>query len=335
MSTDSYPYRNLVFEGGGVKGVAYGGVIEVLEQRGITPWITHVAGTSAGSITAALVSAGYTAAEFKQIMMTLDFTKLEDGSDICGIFRLLRRYGWFKGDAFLKLMEQYIAAKTKGGDGRATFRDFKEQGFRDLRVFSTNLSEQRLDEFSFERTPDVAVADAVRMSMSIPFFFEAIRRAGGDVYCDGGVLDNYPIETYDATSTDTGSQPGRTLLVRTPNPATLGFHLGTLAQAALRIDHFNRFASAVFEAILNLQNILLKTTPGDELRTVFIDNLGIGTTDFRITDAQKKALMEQGRIATTNYLDNPPRADALPDVVRVHHRDDTRARDGAPSDAPR
>ena len=79
MSTGNHSYQNLVFEGGGVKGVAYGGVIDVLEQRGITPRITNVAGTSAGSITAALVSLGYSAADFKDIMMRLDFTKLEDG----------------------------------------------------------------------------------------------------------------------------------------------------------------------------------------------------------------------------------------------------------------
>jgi len=39
MPTHDYPYKNLVFEGGGVKGVAYGGVFEVLEQRQITPQI--------------------------------------------------------------------------------------------------------------------------------------------------------------------------------------------------------------------------------------------------------------------------------------------------------
>lgn len=319
MSTGYYPYRNLVFEGGGVKGVAYGGVLEVLELSGITPQITDVAGTSAGSITATLVSLGYSAAEFNDIMMGLNFAELEDGSDIGGPVRLLEHYGWFKGDAFLKLMEQYVAAKTRGGDGRATFRDFKEQDFKSLRVFSTNLSAQRLDEFSFERTPDVAVADAVRMSMSIPFFFEAVERAGGDVYCDGGVLDNYPVETYDASKLVHDQRAGRTLHVRTPNPATLGFHLGTLDQTALKIAHLTRFASAVFEAILNAQNILLKATPGDELRTVFIDTLGIGTTDFHITNAQKVALVEQGRIATANYLNNPP-AGALPDVVRLHRR---------------
>ena len=47
MSIHDYPYKNLVFEGGGVKGVAYGGVFEVLEQRQITPQIESVAGTSA------------------------------------------------------------------------------------------------------------------------------------------------------------------------------------------------------------------------------------------------------------------------------------------------
>ena len=39
MPTHGYPYKNLVFEGGGVKGVAYGGAFEVLEQTEITPQI--------------------------------------------------------------------------------------------------------------------------------------------------------------------------------------------------------------------------------------------------------------------------------------------------------
>ena len=39
MPTHDYPYKNLVFEDGGVKGVAYGGVLEALEQNKITPQI--------------------------------------------------------------------------------------------------------------------------------------------------------------------------------------------------------------------------------------------------------------------------------------------------------
>src|ERR1044072_1217191 len=108
MSTGFYPYRNLVFEGGGVKGIAYGGALEVLEQSQITPQIEKVAGTSAGAITATMVSLGYTAGELIEIMMGLDFSKLEDGSDILGLERLVKYYGWFKGDYFLNLMQSFI-----------------------------------------------------------------------------------------------------------------------------------------------------------------------------------------------------------------------------------
>ena len=67
MPTHDYPYKNLVFEGGGVKGVAYGGVFEVLEQKQITPQIEPTligAGTSAGAITATMMSLNYSAEEF-------------------------------------------------------------------------------------------------------------------------------------------------------------------------------------------------------------------------------------------------------------------------------
>src|SRR5215208_1143668 len=107
MSTGYYPYKNLVFEGGGVKGIAYGGALEVLEQSQITPQVEKVAGTSAGAITATMVALGYTAAEFIEIMMGLDFSKLEDGSDLGGPVRLIEHFGWFKGNFFLNLMQSY------------------------------------------------------------------------------------------------------------------------------------------------------------------------------------------------------------------------------------
>ncbi len=317
MSTGSYPFKNLVFEGGGVKGVAYGGALEVLEQSQITPQIERVAGTSAGAITATMVSLNYTAAEFVDIMMNLDFSKFEDGSDLGGPIRLVEHYGWFKGDYFLNLMESFI--ERKAGDGRATFRDLKKAGrFKDLHVFGTDLSQQAVQQFSYAETPDVAVADAVRISMSIPFFFES-REYEGNVYCDGGVLNNYPVSTFDEEYAAADPETGHTMLHRTPNPETLGFHLDNLDQPPPRpVDKVRRFAGAVFEAILNIQNILLKASPGDERRTVFINDLGVKTTDFQLSDQTKRDLIEQGRIATTTYL-NKPRP-PLPEVKRLLRR---------------
>lgn len=321
MSTGYYPYKNLVFEGGGVKGIAYGGALEILEQSQIMPQIEKVAGTSAGAITATMVALNYTAAEFIDIMMGLDFGKLEDGSDIGGPVRLIERYGWFKGDYFLNLMQSYI--KQKAGDARATFRSLAERGgFKDLYVFGTDLSQQAVQEFSYRRTPDVAVADAVRISMSIPFFFEARHfEQGGqnNVYCDGGVLNNYPVSTFDEQYTATDPHTGHTMLHRTPNAATLGFHLDNLdPQKPHPVDNVRRFAGSVFDALLDIQDILLKTNPGDERRTVFINDLGVKTTDFQISDPLKWELIAQGRVATSKYL-NEPRQE-LPEIKRLLRR---------------
>jgi hypothetical protein len=51
----------LIFEGGGVKGIAYYGALKKLQQRGVIDIneIIYSAGTSAGAITALLLSAGY------------------------------------------------------------------------------------------------------------------------------------------------------------------------------------------------------------------------------------------------------------------------------------
>ena len=317
MSTGYYPYKNLVFEGGGVKGVAYGGALEVLEQSQITPQIERVAGTSAGAITATLVSIGYSAAEFNDIMTSLDFSKFEDGSDLGGPIRLIEHYGWFKGDYFLSLMESYI--EQKAGDGRVTFRDLAgKPGFKELHIFGTDLSQQAVQEFSSQKTPDMAVADAVRISMSIPFFFEA-RSYEDDIYCDGGVLNNYPISTFDEQYTAPDPDFGHTMLHRTPNPETLGFHLDNLDQPPPRpIDNVRRFAGSVFDALLDIQDILLKTNPGDERRTVFINDLGVKTTDFQLSDQTKWDLIAQGRIATSAYLSKPQQP--LPEIKRLLRR---------------
>ena len=296
MSTGYYPFKNLVFEGGGVKGAAYAGVIEVLEPAAILPQIKCVAGTSAGAINATLVSLNYNADETVQMMMDTDFSKFEDGSDLGGPIRFIEDYGWFKGDYFLNLMKGYICKKT--GSEETTFAELLnppkpvEPAFKELYVFGTDVSQQRWQEFSHRTTPDMKIADAVRISMSIPFFFEA-RSYKGDVYCDGGVLYNYPIDFFDPTKDG----------YRTPTQETLGFHFYNPGGAAPPpINDVWRFTGGVMDAILDLQDIQLQANPGDESRTVFIDTLGVSFTDFHLSDETKLALIAQGRTATADYL---------------------------------
>src|SRR5215218_10897337 len=73
---DEQQFADLVFEGGGVKGIGLAGAFAALEQRGFRP--KGVAGTSAGAITAALVGAGYSSAELDEILLDVPFADFKD-----------------------------------------------------------------------------------------------------------------------------------------------------------------------------------------------------------------------------------------------------------------
>lgn len=71
-------FRNLVFEGGGVKGIAYVGAMEILQQRGQLDHILRVGGTSAGAINALIYAPGYTIRKQHQILDSTDFDLSDD-----------------------------------------------------------------------------------------------------------------------------------------------------------------------------------------------------------------------------------------------------------------
>ena len=105
-----YHFRNLVFEGGGVKGIAYVGALQVLEEKGILPGITRVGGTSAGAINAVLLGLNFTPQETLHILNKLDFKKFmdDDLGAIRDTKRLLNEFGWHKGDFFREWISDLI-----------------------------------------------------------------------------------------------------------------------------------------------------------------------------------------------------------------------------------
>ena len=124
------PYRNLVMEGGGIRGIAYGGALLELEQRGVLAGLRRVDGTSG------------------------------------------------RGDEFATHLSELVARKTqKPNFPLGSLHELARQQpghFRDLYTTGTNLTQQRVQVFSYETTPTMLVADAVRISMSIPLYFRAV-----------------------------------------------------------------------------------------------------------------------------------------------------------------
>jgi len=289
----SYNFTNLVFEGGGVKGIAYAGALQVLTDCGILPQIKQVAGTSAGAITATLVALGYTAPEIRSIIMSMDFKTFEDGWDP---LRLPTEYGLYKGDAFLTWIQKMIAGKANTG-AAATFADLYNQNGIGLFVFATDLNIYDVKQFSHLDTPNVPIAEAVRASMSIPMFFKAWKFSNNmpndHIYVDGGVVLNYPLTVFDSPQAP-------------DNPQTLGFFLydknGNKKPNTLAYNELIPYCKALFETLLDSQVIDFDEDESMGKRSVKIDDFGIAATDFDLTQQQKEQLYNSGVNYTEAFL---------------------------------
>ncbi|MEW6489896.1 MAG: patatin-like phospholipase family protein [Thermodesulfobacteriota bacterium] len=320
----SIQFRNLVFEGGGVKGIAYVGAMTVLEQRGALAHVRRAGGTSAGAINALLYALGYTIPEQLELLSDTPFKQFMDDSFgvIRDIRRLAKEFGWYQGDFFSTWVGDLIGKKL--GKPTATFDDLKAAKRPDLYVVGTNLSTGWAEVFSAERHGAMPLAEAVRISMSIPLFFAAVRRPPrDDVYVDGGVVLNYPVKLFDRekyvdrTAEDYAARPTEyynrenarfalELPGRSPyvyNRQTLGLRLDTREEIALfryeeeprgkPIRKFTEYARALIGAFMRVQEN--QHLHGDDWqRTLHIDTLDVGTTDFDLSAAKKDELVRSG-----------------------------------------
>lgn len=317
-------FRNLVFEGGGVKGIAYVGAMQVLAQRGHLEGIRRVGGTSAGAINALIYALGYSMQEQRDILDSTDFKSFMDNSFgiIRDVKRLTTKFGWNKGDYFSGWIEDLV--KKKLGSKNATFKDLKKAGNPDLYVIGTNLSTGYAECFSEERHPEMALAKALRISMSIPLFFAAVRHGSRkDVYVDGGVILNYPVKLFDrekyidmkneaeaARRVEYYNRENAGFLLDQPdrspyvyNRQTLGLRLDTSEEIALyrynepvagkKIDDFFDYIKGLMSAVMSVQeNLHLHSD--DWQRTLYINTLDVRTTDFDISREKKNALINEG-----------------------------------------
>jgi NTE family protein len=67
-------------------------------------------------------------------------------------------------------------------------------------------------------------------------------------------------------------------------------------------DDFFSYTWGLVQTVLSIQNSV--HLHGDDWqRTIYIDTLGVGTTDFDLDDAKKEALVASGRTHTQKYFD--------------------------------
>lgn len=324
------PHADLVLEGGGVRGIALVGAVEVLQERGYE--FKRVAGTSAGAIVGSLVAAGMPADELVTVMRSVDYRKFQDGGMIERLvvgkaLRLLTRQGIYRGDYLRTWLTEQLERRSV-----STFADLAYQDpdrplpegkqFR-LVVMTSDISQGCLRRMPWDyehygrAAADEAVVEAVRASMSIPFFYRPVRwdvPGGKSWVVDGGMLSNFPIDVFDAPH---GTRP------RWP---TLGIKLSARPEAAQGVVNPVR-------GPVTMSLAMLKTLTGfyDRMhlhasdavdRTIFIDTGKVRSTDFDLSRDDQEMLYRRGREAALKFLDGGPDRPAWDfDAYIAQHRD--------------
>lgn len=305
MPVYSKLFTNLVLEGGGVRGVAFIGAIKALEELNLMNNIHSFAGSSAGAITACLLSIGLTSKQIKEEMDLIDFNEFKDDSlgFIRDFYRIYYNYGYYKGKAFEKFLIDVLTRHTDNKD--ITFQDIYDLYGNTLVVTGTNVNRHQTVYFYKSTFPDMPVRIAVRISMSIPLFFQAVKY-DGEYYVDGGVLNNYPIWVFDGTYI---GDPKAKICSGNNKWNTLGLKLmaenetasSQIYQGTTTITNVINFVQALISAMCT-QIDRGHIRSGYWKRTITISTGKVTATQFDISNEQKQTLIMSGYNSAMEYF---------------------------------
>lgn len=301
--TQHFTNCKAVFQGGGCKGIAYVGAYKAAYERGV--FFTELAGTSAGSIIAALIAAGATPDTLLDIVKNIDFDrfvrpinkpnllqrwierffcsvlKIKALKKFCVYFTMRsfkEGFGVFDSKEIEDFVEDSLFRITKKHD--VTFNDI----IPDLHIVCSDLRRHSVKIWNRSNTPDEPIARAVRASCSIPLFFSPTDQR----YVDGGMLSNLPVHIF-----STEPHYNKVLCFRNegsskPSIASFG-------------DYIMSLVSTIIDGAVNIQQQYL-----EEAYDVVIKVDAIQATDFQKLKKNPStidSLIQVGEKSMNQFLD--------------------------------
>lgn len=272
-----------LFGGGAIRGVSYIGAVKALEELGIIP--DRLAGSSVGSIFAALLAVGYNAEELKDIFIKVNFELFKDIS--IGLGPL---FAISKGEVFLEWVRELIEKKyygenyKKGVNPAVTFKDIK----KNLVVITTNLSNFECKEFSKFDTPDYEIASAVRISCCMPGLMKPIEY-NKTLLVDGDLQKSWPMWKL-----------SKHLL--NDDERILEFRLEGNYESN-DISGIN-YANAVYSCMTAISTSFITNIYGnkDKFDYIVLNTGDIVVVDFNINEAKRNDLINSGYNQTISYF---------------------------------
>ncbi len=229
------PLENLALRGGGTKGIGYIGQVRALEQQGVIRQLRHVAGTSAGALTASLIAGGLSAEKFAEVSRSRTPQQMFKGKDKGVEIKL--KTGFYEASAIVSFIDSAIKESIQdflNGDpppdltalppaDQQELRDLasappskpvtfkhldwlagiKPDRFKNLTLAVFDATDKQTKHIGADNHPDWSIGQTARMSMAIPIVFKAVQGPDGHTYQDGGVGSNLPAEVFvkpDATT---------------------------------------------------------------------------------------------------------------------------------------
>ena len=280
------PHR-IYLSGGGTCAIAHlGALIELskhLPLKAIKEWM----GVSAGSLVAMCVCIGFSLEELANLCIRFDFTNIKEYDSVPG---WLLHFGIDTGERLHRLIEACLHVKGLSSD--FTFKDCYEQFGKSLKIVATDLNDAKSITFCPTTTPEYKLADAVRASMSYPYYFQPfICPKSGHYLSDGGIISNYPLF----------------VLPREEHSRTLSILIRTTIKRQDNLDEssIEDIISRPIKIVLNERTNIEAMFYDAHCIQIELDNLN--TLEFSFDEETKSFIIKRGKEAVQEYFKKYPK----------------------------
>jgi NTE family protein len=277
------PYR-IYFSGGGICAMAHvGALIELSKQvplHAIKEWM----GVSAGSLVAMCLCIGFTLEELLEFCVRFDFTHIKEMDSVPG---WILHFGMDTGERLHRLIQACL--HVKGLSSEYTFQECLTQFGLSLRIVATDLNDAAPVIFSPTTTPHYCIADAVRASMSVPYYFQPfICPESGHYLVDGGVISNHPLFVLpDEEHRRTLSILIRTSIEKIENAADMEMDEFMMRPLNIVLIEKNKMESRFYDA-----------------RCIQIMLGELNILDFSMEDDTKQMIIQKGKDAVIQFMEH-------------------------------
>lgn len=269
--------QNLVFSGGGINCLCYIGVLKYIEQYDLKKDVKRVIGSSGASLFLLAFVLNYSYQDIEQIIIGLNLDKIKDITTD-NIFEFFNNYGFDTGKKLEQLIK--ILIKKKVNDEDITFQKLYDLIPIEFTITGMCLNKKETEYFNYKLTPDMPVYLAIRISCSIPLIYNSVIYKN-NMYLDGGLLDNYPINFFENDIEN-----------------TLGFCV-TNEEKPTEIEGIDSYIYNIITALyLRMQKINLKKYSNKSI----IIHSNLLFTQFDLSIEQKKKCFESGYKSIESYF---------------------------------